>query len=34
MTKQVLFIQGGGEGAHDQWDNKLVANLADKLGPS
>ncbi len=34
MTKQLLFIQGGGEGAHDQWDNKLVASLADKLGPS
>jgi predicted alpha/beta hydrolase family esterase len=34
MTKQVLFIQGGGEGVHDQWDNKLVASLADKLGDS
>jgi predicted alpha/beta hydrolase family esterase len=33
MTKQILFIQGGGEGAHDQWDNKLVASLADTLGP-
>lgn len=32
--KQVLFIQGGGEGTHDQWDNKLVASLADKLGLS
>ena len=34
MAQQILFIQGGGEGVHDQWDNKLVANLADKLGPS
>lgn len=34
MAKQILSIQGGGEGVHDQWDNKLVANLADKLGPS
>lgn len=33
MTKQILFIQGGGEGVHDHWDNKLVASLADKLGP-
>lgn len=34
IIKQILFIQGGGEGTHDQWDNKLVASLADKLGPS
>jgi predicted alpha/beta hydrolase family esterase len=26
MTKQILFIQGGGAGAHDEWDNKLVAS--------
>jgi hypothetical protein len=23
-----LFIQGGGRGAHDAWDNKLAASLA------
>jgi len=34
VIKQILFIQGGGEGAHDQWDNQLVASLADKLGPT
>jgi hypothetical protein len=28
MTKQILFIQGGGAGAHDEWDSKLVASLA------
>jgi predicted alpha/beta hydrolase family esterase len=33
MTKQVLFVQGGGEGAHDEWDNKLVASLERELGP-
>ena len=33
MTKQILFIQGGGEGVHDEWDNKLVASLARELGP-
>src|SRR5207244_1917562 len=33
-TKQVLFVQGGGEGAHDRWDDKLVASLARDLGPS
>ena len=34
VTKQILFIQGGGEGVHDQWDNQLVSSLADKLSPS
>lgn len=24
---QVLFVQGGGEGTHDSWDDKLVASL-------
>src|SRR4030095_2409479 len=33
MTKQVLFVQGGGEGAHDEWDNKLVGSLERALGP-
>ncbi len=32
MTKQILFIQGGGAGTHDEWDNKLVASLARELG--
>jgi predicted alpha/beta hydrolase family esterase len=30
--KQILFIQGGGAGVHDEWDSKLVASLARKLG--
>jgi pimeloyl-ACP methyl ester carboxylesterase len=29
---QVLFIQGGGEGTHDEWDNKLVDSLRAELG--
>jgi predicted alpha/beta hydrolase family esterase len=32
MAKQVLFIQGAGEGVHDCWDNKLVASLERELG--
>jgi predicted alpha/beta hydrolase family esterase len=32
MTKQVLFVQGGGEGTHDEWDNKLVGSLKRELG--
>jgi predicted alpha/beta hydrolase family esterase len=32
-VKQVLFIQGGGAGVHDEWDNKLVASLEKELGP-
>jgi pimeloyl-ACP methyl ester carboxylesterase len=32
MSKQILFIQGGGEGTHDAWDNKLVASLETELG--
>ena len=31
--KQVLFVQGGGEGAHDRWDHTLVENLERGLGP-
>jgi predicted alpha/beta hydrolase family esterase len=34
MSKQVLFIQGGGAGVHDEWDNKLVESLARELGPT
>lgn len=33
MTRQVLFVQGGGEGVHDGWDNKLVESLRRELGP-
>ena len=33
MSHQVLFIQGGGEGAHDEWDSKLVDSLRRELGP-
>jgi predicted alpha/beta hydrolase family esterase len=33
-SKQVLFVQGGGETAHDEWDNKLVASLERALGPA
>ena len=32
MTKQVLFVQGGGQGVHDEWDNKLVESLQRELG--
>ena len=28
----VLFIQGGGEGTHDEWDTKLVDSLQRELG--
>ena len=30
--RQVLFIQGGGAGTHDDWDNKLVDSLQRELG--
>lgn len=30
--RQVLFIQGGGAGAHDDWDSALVASLRRELG--
>jgi predicted alpha/beta hydrolase family esterase len=32
MPHQVLFIQGGGKGTHDEWDNKLVESLRRELG--
>jgi predicted alpha/beta hydrolase family esterase len=32
MTVQLLFVQGGGEGTHDEWDNKLVDSLQAALG--
>lgn len=33
MKRQVLFVQGGGDGVHDEWDSKLVASLSQALGP-
>ncbi len=30
--RHVLFVQGGGEGTHDEWDNRLVDNLRQRLG--
>ncbi|MBV9092466.1 MAG: alpha/beta fold hydrolase [Streptosporangiaceae bacterium] len=29
---QILFIQGGGAGAHDEWDDKMVECLRRELG--
>lgn len=31
---QLLFVQGGGAGTHDEWDDKLVDSLRRELGPS
>lgn len=31
MSKQVLFVQGGGAGTYDEWDNKLVDSLRREL---
>ena len=33
MTKQVLFVQGGGEGVHDEWDSRIPESLERELGP-
>jgi pimeloyl-ACP methyl ester carboxylesterase len=32
VNEQILFIQGGGQGTHDEWDGKLVDSLARELG--
>jgi pimeloyl-ACP methyl ester carboxylesterase len=32
VPRQVLFIQGGGAGTHDDWDDKLVDSLRRELG--
>jgi hypothetical protein len=32
-TGQVLFVQGGGAGAHDEWDHELVETLSRQLWP-
>ena len=29
---RVVFVQGGGPGTHDSWDNRLVASLEQALG--
>src|SRR5215469_7360679 len=31
-TRHILFIQGGGAGAHDDWDDKLSDSLRRELG--
>ena len=33
MATQILFVQGGGAGTHDAWDNKLVDSLQGALEP-
>lgn len=32
VARQILFIQGGGAGVHDEWDHKLVKSLTRELG--
>ena len=32
VVRQILFIQGGGGGVHDEWDDKLVESLRRELG--
>jgi predicted alpha/beta hydrolase family esterase len=32
MRRQLLFVQGGGAGVHDEWDSKLVESLKRELG--
>ena len=32
MTRQIVFIQGGGASVHDDWDDKLVDSLTRELG--
>lgn len=27
MKRQLLFVQGAGEGTHEEWDRKLVESL-------
>ncbi|MDQ0463423.1 hypothetical protein QO010_001194 [Caulobacter ginsengisoli] len=33
MTRQLLFVQGGGANTHDAWDSRLVESLGRELGP-
>ena len=32
VKRQLRFVQGGGQGTHDEWDDKLVASLQRELG--
>jgi len=32
VKRQLLFVQGGGKGTHDEWDHKLVGSLRHELG--
>jgi predicted alpha/beta hydrolase family esterase len=32
VSRRVLFVQGGGAGTHDDWDDKLVGSLRRELG--
>jgi hypothetical protein len=32
MAQQVLFVQGGGKGVHDEWDSRIVDGLERELG--
>jgi predicted alpha/beta hydrolase family esterase len=32
VKRQLLFVQGGGQGTHDEWDDKLVESLRGELG--
>lgn len=34
MKRRIIFVQGGGQDAHDEWDSKLVESLRQALGPS
>jgi predicted alpha/beta hydrolase family esterase len=33
VKHQLLFVQGGGQGVHGEWDSKLVESLRRELGP-
>jgi predicted alpha/beta hydrolase family esterase len=32
VKRQLFFVQGGGKGAHDEWDSKLVKSRRRELG--
>jgi predicted alpha/beta hydrolase family esterase len=32
VKRQLLFVQGGGAGTHDEWDHRLVESLERELG--
>ena len=32
VKRDLLFVQGGGKGVHDEWDSKLVDSLRRELG--